>query len=277
MATFNGSSSLDKATDEFWGPECGPCSSRRKRRIADYFCQDCLEYLCSDCKDYHGDLAGNRDHTIVSGSSIPSSVSGAPGSGSDTPCVGITCDCNNGQSFEFYCNSHQDAICKACKTFHHHKCKTSSIQKKCSRYKAAKLKSVLAEMKSLIVKYNRLKQESSVSKKEIDKLNENYKKDIKVFHKELNTIFDNRERNVLPGSDKWKLEENRRVDQDMSTIVAAENVLKVDCKRSEDAIKSDKKEVSRLVGKPTMWFPNRSDTNRPVQAQKRARSLKFRI
>ena len=141
---------------------------------------------------------------------------------------------------------------KMCKTFHHHKCKTSSIQKKCSRYKAAKLKSVLAEMKSLIVKYNRLKQESSVSKKEIDKLNENYKKDIKVFHKELNTIFDNRERNVLPGSDKWKLEENRRVDQDMSTIVAAENVLKVDCKRSEDAIKSDKKEVSRLVGKPTM-------------------------
>ena len=36
-------------------------------------------------------------------------------------------------------------------------------------------------------------------------------------------------------------------------------------------------ELSRLVGKPTMWFPNRSDTNQPVQSQKRARSLKFRI
>ena len=35
--------------------------------------------------------------------------------------------------------------------------------------------------------------------------------------------------------------------------------------------------MSRLVGKPTMWFPTRSNTNRPVQAQKRARSLKFRI
>ena len=35
--------------------------------------------------------------------------------------------------------------------------------------------------------------------------------------------------------------------------------------------------MSYLVGKQTMWFPNRSDTNRPVQAQKRARSLKFRI
>ena len=35
--------------------------------------------------------------------------------------------------------------------------------------------------------------------------------------------------------------------------------------------------MSRLVGKPTMWFPTRSDTNRPVQLQKRARILKFRI
>ena len=26
-----------------------------------------------------------------------------------------------------------------------------------------------------------------------------------------------------------------------------------------------------------MWFPNRSDTNRAVQSQKQARSLKFRI
>ena len=33
----------------------------------------------------------------------------------------------------------------------------------------------------------------------------------------------------------------------------------------------------RLVGKPTMWFPNRSDTTRAVQAQKNARGLKFWI
>ena len=37
------------------------------------------------------------------------------------------------------------------------------------------------------------------------------------------------------------------------------------------------KEISRLVGTPTMWFPNRSDSSRPVQLQKRARILKFRI
>ena len=37
------------------------------------------------------------------------------------------------------------------------------------------------------------------------------------------------------------------------------------------------KHLSHLVGKPTMWFPNRSDKKRPVQALKRARSLKYRI
>ena len=35
--------------------------------------------------------------------------------------------------------------------------------------------------------------------------------------------------------------------------------------------------MSLCVRKPTMWFPNRSDTNQPVQLQKQARSLKFWI
>ena len=36
-------------------------------------------------------------------------------------------------------------------------------------------------------------------------------------------------------------------------------------------------DLSRLVGKPTMWFPKMSDTNRPVQSQKMARDWKFCI
>ena len=33
--------------------------------------------------------------------------------------------------------------------------------------------------------------------------------------------------------------------------------------------------MSRLMGKPAMWFLNRSNINRPVQSQKKARILKF--
>ena len=36
-------------------------------------------------------------------------------------------------------------------------------------------------------------------------------------------------------------------------------------------------DLSRLVGKPTMWFPTRFDTNRAVQAQKMARDWTFWI
>ena len=35
--------------------------------------------------------------------------------------------------------------------------------------------------------------------------------------------------------------------------------------------------LSRLMKKPTMCFPNRSDINRAIQAQKQARTLKFQI
>ena len=37
------------------------------------------------------------------------------------------------------------------------------------------------------------------------------------------------------------------------------------------------KHMSRLVGKPTMWFPNRSDINRAVQAPKTATGWNFWI
>ena len=33
--------------------------------------------------------------------------------------------------------------------------------------------------------------------------------------------------------------------------------------------------IRHHLGKPTMWFSNRSDTNQAVQLQKQARSLKF--
>ena len=46
---------------------------------------------------------------------------------------------------------------------------------------------------------------------------------------------------------------------------------------SAHSFTSTNRQMSRLVGKPTMWFPNRSDTNRLIQSQKRARSLKFWI
>ena len=46
------------------------------------------------------------------------------------------------------------------------------------------------------------------------------------------------------------------------------------------AVKFDKfsdEKLSRVMRKPTFWFPTWSDTNQAVQLQKMARGLKFRI
>ena len=236
MANYDGSSSLDMACDEFREHECGPCSRARRTKEAKHYCIDCPDHLCDDCKDYHGNLAVTRNHTIVSGSRIPVTVSKGPG-------LNITCTCNKGQPVAFYCNDHQGTICGACKTFNHHKCKTSSIKEKSSSYTPSKLNSVLAEIKSLEVKYERLKQESHGNKKVINQLKEACTKEIAKYRKELDTIFDNLERSMLTELDEWKQDKDRCVDQDMSTIAEALNVLKVDCKNLEDAKRDGKKEA----------------------------------
>ena len=55
------------------------------------------------------------------------------------------------------------------------------------------------------------------------------------------------------------------------------HVTRITNKANKSGLRKEEFKMSHLVEKPTMWFPNRSDTNRPVQAQKRTRSLKFRI
>ena len=60
-------------------------------------------------------------------------------------------------------------------------------------------------------------------------------------------------------------------DDDLGESQDSEDVILTDGGMIENA------HLSHLVGKPTMWFPTRFDTNRPVQSQKRARSLKFWI
>ena len=236
MANFDGSSSLDMTSDHFREHECGPCSKRGRTREAIHYCIDCPDYLCDGCKDYHCTLAVTRNHTIMSGSRIPVSARGRPS-------LGIICSCNKGQLVALYCNEHQEIICGACKTFNHHKCKTSSIQEKSSSYTSSKLDSILAEIKSLEVKYERLKQDSTGSKKEVNKLKEDCQKEIKRYRKELDTIFDNLESNILTELDKWKQDRHCHVDQNVSTIDAALNVLRVDCKRLEDAKRDGKKEA----------------------------------
>ena len=44
---------------------------------------------------------------------------------------------------------------------------------------------------------------------------------------------------------------------------------------TQSVLEDTLQDKSHLMGKPTMWFSNRSDTNRAAQSQKMVRGLKF--
>ena len=256
MATFAGSSSFDIAYDDVRQHECSPCSLGGRTKDAKRHCIDCPHYLCDDCKSYHGNLVVTRNNTIVS-------VSRIPGSASDASSLGVTCGCNKSHPLAFYCNDHKDIFCGACKTSNRHTCKTLSIQEKSLSYKPPKLNSILAEMRSLTIKYESLRQESNGNKKEVNRMKEACREEIKNVRKELDTDFDNLERNVLTELDTWK-QSRCHVDQNVSTVAAAMDVLRVDCKRLEDA------ERDVLLNKEAMFIAE-------VQVSKSIHSFPHRL
>ena len=238
MATYDGSRSLEMGCDEIYDHECGPCSAGGTKQEAKNYCIECQDYLCDACKNYHGNLSAIKNHNIVSGSKIPASASGMPGLVSP-----IVCGCSRYQPVEFYCEIHKDVVCSPCKSFHHHKCKTSSIKQKSSGYRSSTVDSVLSQTQSLKDKYDRLKQEFIRCDKEVKQLKEALKKEIKSFRKALDTFLDNLEKNMLTELDKWESAESRRVDQHISDLTTALKVVESDCKLLEDAKRDGRKEM----------------------------------
>ena len=236
MATYDGSRSLEMGCDVFYDHECGPCSVGGTRKEAKHYCTECQDYLCDACKGYHGKLAVLRNHNIVSGSKIPASASTNPG-------LGIACGCKRNHPIEFYCEIHKDVVCSPCKSFHHQKCKISNIKQKSSGYKSSTLDSVLSKIQSLKNKYDRLRQEYSGNDKEVKRLKEACKKEIKAFRKELDTCLDKLEKNMLIELDRWEIAESRRIDEDISDLTTALKVVESDCKLLEDAKRDGRKDM----------------------------------
>ena len=79
------------------------------------------------------------------------------------------------------------------------------------------------------------------------------------------------------GSDSRKTKKLKSDIREENSDFSPQKKAKKNKKKKQRIIGKYLRNMSRLFGKPTMWFPNRSDTNRPVHAQKRARSLKFWI
>ena len=181
---------------------------------AKHSCRDFGQKICDTCKDYHRKLAMTRNHTIVP-------VNKTPAPANENQDVPILCGCNNKQKVAFFCETHQDVICSACKSFQHHNCQSSSIQERSSGYNPSTFDSLLYKIKRLKNKYNRRKQETAGIVKELKQLKEACKKEIKSFRNELHSFLDNLEKNMLAELDKWERDESRRIEQNISVLATS--------------------------------------------------------
>ena len=234
MASVDGSKSIQAASDELFDHVCGPCQIGGNDKEAKKYCSDCSEYLCDPCVSYHRTLALTKNHKIVPANS----------ESFDTGrCLTVYCGCNKNQEVEFYCEDHADVICRRCQSIKHHKCKTSTIHQKSSGYTSTKLESILSKMRSLKDKYDQLKQECSGDKKELKELKEVCKKEIRAFRKELDDFLDKLEQNMLAELDQFETKESHRVDQQITTLSMALQMLNADDQLLNDARKDARKQV----------------------------------
>ena len=247
MASVDGSKSLQAATDELFDNICGPCKSDGNKQEARQYCVDCSEYLCGSCVKFHGKLLSLKHHKIVSANTV---------SVGNSRRLTIYCGCNKNQEVEFYCAVHADVICSPCKNIKHHKCETSSIQQKSSEYTSATLDSVLRKTKSLKDKYDKLKQECTENQNELKRSKEACKKEIKAFRKELDEFLNKLEKSMLQELDQCESRELQRIDQQITTLTTALQMLAPECQLLDDARKDGRKQV---------MFAAEVQTSKPVQ------------
>ena len=233
MTSVDGSSSLDRASDEFDTNICGPCKSDNVERRANHYCEDCSEYLCNLCNDHHRKFPLLKGHRVVSWSQVlvKPSIRGRPS-------IVVYCKCNKQQDVQYICDDHQDILCDPFKNAKHYKCKVSPINNKSSNYTQAALNFVMSKIKTLKDEYDKLKKERINEGKDLEQSKEDCREEIRSFRQEIEEFLDGLETSMLNELKACKNEKQNRISQHISQLTAILKMLEADYKFLEDA-KSD--------------------------------------
>ena len=237
MASVDGSKSIQGASDEMFDNTCGPCKEDNIEKGANQYCVDCGVYLCNQCKDFHRKLPLSKNHKVVLGSQNLAAISlVSQGSG-----PAHYCGCNTNKEVEFYCENHEDVMCGPCRSIKHHKCKAVSVQEKSLSYTAQTFNSILSKTKLMKDKFEKMKKESTDAIKELNISKEACKREIQTFRKELNTFLDKLENDMLKELDKSEKEPYKQLNQHISTLTAALQMLDSDYTLLENAKQDGRK------------------------------------
>ena len=229
MATVDGPSSQDRASDEFNINICGPCKTDDVDKKASHYCGDCSVYLCDNCNDHHRKLPLTKNHR-VSRSQVPAIISTR-----GRPSIAVYCNCNKQQEVQNHCDDHQDVVCDPCKVTKHNKCKVSRIQDKISSYSQSAFISVISKVNALKDDYDQLKKARNEQIKIFERSKEDCKIEMKAFRKEIIQLLDGLERTMLHELESCANEGQNRIRQHITQLTATLKMLETDSKLLEDA------------------------------------------
>jgi len=180
------SDTVSAGSDDATTLYCQPCGNV----LADAFCRDCSEYLCSGCSSVHEKLGMTKNHTLLKGAAMPSSLKfhgkGKPGihAGSFQKCPQHPVE-----ELKFFCQRHEAVCCMACSVVVHKQCNVAYIPDLAKNYMTGpeyrRLMDEIKETEQLAAK--RLididKKMKAVQKQEVDELAmlDKYRTDIIEF------------------------------------------------------------------------------------------------
>ena len=155
----------------------------------------------------------------------------------------ILCDCNQKRAVEVYCEEHVEVICPSCKTIKHRNCKTCPIKDKVDKHTQKQLKDLMVKAKSLKAEIESGIQNGEANRKSIIKYKEECKKEISVFRREIDKIFNKMEEAIIERLDKTANPNIQTIEHQIADMSASLQALNTDLDIIDNANKTNRDEI----------------------------------
>ena len=140
----------------------------------------------------------------------------------------VTCVCDQNLQATFYCEHHDDVMCKICKTLKHKTCKVVTVKEKSGGHVKPQMSSLLERVKSLKVQNDKLVREQNTGLETLTQTKEKGRKKIQAFRKELNGLLDCLENESYEQLDKDEKQQLQKFQDSISASEIIDEMLQTD-------------------------------------------------
>ena len=154
----------------------------------------------------------------------------------------VTCVCDQNLQAIFYCENHDDVMCKICKTLKHKTCKVVTVKEKIGAHDKSKLNSLLERVKSLKNQNDKFVNEQKSGFETLIQTKETGIKKIQAFRKELNSLLKGLENESHEQLEKEEKEQTQKLQDSISASEIVDKMLQTDIDLLQDVLATDETE-----------------------------------